>query len=55
VAEVRDPTVILVDDGLARGASMRAAVAALRAQNPKRIVVAVPTAAPETGEAFEWE
>jgi len=50
--EVRDRTVILIDDGLATGASMRAAVAALRLQNPARIVVAVPTAAPETCEAF---
>ena len=53
--DVRDRTVILVDDGLATGASMRAAVQALRAQNPKRIVVAVPTAAPEACEAFEKE
>ena len=53
--EVRGRTVILVDDGLATGASMRAAVAALRAQNPARIVVAVPTAAPETCQAFEAE
>jgi predicted phosphoribosyltransferase len=53
--EVRDLTVILVDDGLATGASMRAAVTALRAQHPARIVVAVPTAAPETCEAFKHE
>jgi putative phosphoribosyl transferase len=53
--EIRDRIAILVDDGLATGASMRAAVAALRAQNPKRIVVAVPTAAPETCEAFQNE
>jgi putative phosphoribosyl transferase len=37
-------TVVLVDDGLATGATMRAAVAAVRAQGPRRIVVAVPTA-----------
>jgi putative phosphoribosyl transferase len=37
-------TVVLVDDGLATGATMRAAVAAVRAQSPKRVVVAVPTA-----------
>ncbi len=37
-------TVILVDDGLATGATMRAAVASVRAQNPKAIVVAVPVA-----------
>jgi len=53
--DVRGRTVILVDDGLATGASMRAAVAALRAQNLARIVVAVPTAAPETCAAFESE
>ncbi len=52
---VRDHIVIVVDDGLATGASMRAAVAALRAQSPKRIVVAVPTASPETCEAFQDE
>ena len=45
-------TVILVDDGLATGASMRAAVAALREEKPARIVVAVPVAAPETCDAF---
>jgi predicted phosphoribosyltransferase len=48
--EVRGRTVILVDDGLATGASMRAAVMALRRLQPARIVVAVPTAAPETCE-----
>lgn len=53
--DVGGRTVILVDDGLATGASMRAAVAALRAQNPARIVVAVPTAAQETCQAFEPE
>jgi putative phosphoribosyl transferase len=44
---------ILIDDGLATGASMRAAVAGLRAQRPARIVVAVPIAADETCEMFE--
>src|SRR5213082_4017978 len=46
--DVRGRTVILVDDGLATGSTMRAAVAALRQQGPARIVVAVPVAAPET-------
>ena len=41
-------TVILVDDGLATGSTMRAAVAALRQQGPARIVVAVPVAAVST-------
>jgi putative phosphoribosyl transferase len=53
--EVEGRTVILVDDGLATGASMRAAVAGLRARNPKKIVVAVPTASPEKCEEFEDE
>lgn len=48
-------TVILVDDGLATGASMRAAVVGLRAQDPGKIVAAVPTAAPDTCEMFEGE
>jgi predicted phosphoribosyltransferase len=53
--DVKDRIVILVDDGLATGASMRAAVAALRQQKPARIVVAVPTAAPETCAAIAQE
>lgn len=50
--EIRDYTVILIDDGLATGASMHAAIMGLRAKDPARIVVAVPTAALETCEAF---
>lgn len=42
--DVRDRIVILVDDGLATGASMLAAVRAVRTQNPARIVIAVPAA-----------
>ena len=45
-------TVILVDDGLATGATMRAAVAALQVQRPGRIIVAVPTASPGTRDDF---
>jgi putative phosphoribosyl transferase len=45
---VRGRTVILVDDGLATGSTMRAAAAALQAQRPERLVVAVPVAPPET-------
>ena len=44
---VQGNTVILVDDGLATGSTMRAAVTALRKQRPARIVVAVPVASPE--------
>jgi predicted phosphoribosyltransferase len=53
--DVAGRTVILVDDGLATGATMRAAVAALRQQRPDRIVIAVPTASPDTGEALKAE
>jgi len=52
---VAGKTVVLVDDGLATGASMRAAVMALRAGGPARIVVAVPTAAPEACDEFRHE
>lgn len=47
-----DRIVILVDDGLATGSTMRAAVAALRAESPREIVVAVPVGAPETCSAM---
>jgi putative phosphoribosyl transferase len=45
-------TVILVDDGLATGSTMRAAVSALRKEGPAKVVVGVPVAAPETCDAF---
>lgn len=44
--------VVLVDDGLATGASMKAAVKAVRTHDPARIVVAVPVGAPETCREF---
>ena len=53
--EIRDRKVLLIDDGLATGASMRAAVLGVRAQHPTRIVIAVPAAAPELCDAFEFE
>ena len=53
--DVKGRTVLLVDDGLATGATMRAAVTALRRQHPRRIVIAVPTAAPDTCEEFRAE
>jgi len=52
---VTGKTVILVDDGLATGSTMRAAIAALRKQRPARIVVAVPVAPPETCEELRGE
>jgi putative phosphoribosyl transferase len=48
-------TVILVDDGLATGSTMRAAAQAVRAQDPARIVVAVPVAAAETCDELRGE
>ncbi len=53
--DVRDRTIILVDDGLATGSTMRAAVAALRKQHPAHIVVAVPVAAPVVRDEFKAE
>lgn len=46
--QARERTVILVDDGMATGATMLAAIAALRQQAPARLIAAVPVAAPVT-------
>ena len=53
--EIFGRVVILIDDGLATGSSMSAAIAALRKQNPARIVVGVPVAAPSTCDEFRSE
>lgn len=53
--EIGGRTVLLVDDGLATGSTMRAAAAALRAQQPARLAVAVPVAAPDTCDEFQSE
>lgn len=53
--DVRGRTVILVDDGLATGSTMRAAIQALRPQHPAAIVVAVPVAAASTCAEFKGE
>ena len=53
--EVQRRTVILVDDGLATGSSMRVAATALRTKAPAQIVVAVPVASPSTCREFEGE
>ncbi len=50
--DVRGKTLILVDDGLATGSTMLAAVEAVRQQSPSRIIVAAPVAPPETIEMF---
>jgi putative phosphoribosyl transferase len=53
--DVRNKTVIVVDDGLATGSTMRAAVRALREMNPRAVVVAVPVAARQTCDEFRAE
>lgn len=53
--QIQGRTVVLVDDGLATGSTMRAAIAALREQRPARIIVAVPVAAADTCAALEKE
>ena len=54
-AKIRGKTVIIVDDGLATGATMHAAVRAVRGFEPKEIVVAAPVCARETAAEFENE
>jgi putative phosphoribosyl transferase len=46
--DLRDRTVILVDDGIATGGTVRAAARAVKAASPRRIVLAVPVASPDT-------
>jgi putative phosphoribosyl transferase len=46
--EIEGRIVILVDDGIATGYTLRAAVQALRQQRPKQLIIAVPTAAPDS-------
>lgn len=53
--DLRGRTVVVVDDGMATGSSMRAAVQALRQKQPQRIIVAVPVGARETCESFHDE
>ena len=50
--ELRDRVVLLIDDGLATGSTMRAAVQAVRAHRPVRVIVAVPVGAPDTCREF---
>lgn len=53
--DLSDLTVILVDDGLATGATMRAAAVAIRQQRPKQTIAAVPVSAPEICDEFRVE
>lgn len=50
VPDIKNKTIILVDDGIATGATMKTAIAALRLKQPKNIIIAVPVAARETCE-----
>lgn len=50
--DAKDKTVILIDDGLATGSTIRAAAQALRQQQPARIIVAVPVSAPQTCDEY---
>jgi putative phosphoribosyl transferase len=50
-----DRTVIVVDDGIATGGTVRAAIRSIRANKPKAIVLAVPVAAPDTIRSLETE
>jgi predicted phosphoribosyltransferase len=51
--ELNGKTVVLVDDGIATGATMQAAVAATRALHPRRVIVAVPTSAVDSASRLE--
>ena len=53
--EVRERTAILVDDGIATGMTTRAAVQALRRQNPRRLILAVPVCAAQTADWLRQE
>lgn len=52
IARIGGRTVIVVDDGIATGASMRAAILALRGKKPERIIIAVPVAPADSRERF---
>jgi putative phosphoribosyl transferase len=54
-ATVKNRTVIVVDDGLATGATMRVAVLALRPRQPRRLVIAVPVASEPSVKAFRHD
>jgi putative phosphoribosyl transferase len=51
--DLSDKTIIVVDDGVATGATMQAAVMAIKNQKPSKIILAVPVAPPEVFQQFE--
>ena len=54
-SEVRDRIVIVIDDGIATGASMKAALRGIRQNGPKRLILAVPVAPPDTLQELEQD
>ena len=52
-ADLENKTVILIDDGLATGATMKAAVLAIKEHRPRKVIIAVPVSAPETCKEME--
>lgn len=52
---LRDRTVIIVDDGIATGGTTRAAIRAVRAQQPSKVILAVPVASPDVVQALSQE
>lgn len=55
ILNVKNKTIILIDDGMATGSTMRAAIAILQKQQPAKMIVAVPVAAPITCEELRSE
>lgn len=53
IPEISDRTVILVDDGIAMGSTMLAAIEMIKNQKPKSLIVAVPVSSPEIGRAID--
>lgn len=53
--EIKEKTVIITDDGIATGLTMRLAIAAVKARKPKRVVVAVPVASSEAANGIKRE
>lgn len=52
---LKNKTVLIIDDGIATGLTMRAAIVSVRAQNPKKTVVAVPVSAQDSAETIKKE
>jgi putative phosphoribosyl transferase len=53
--DIRDRTVILIDDGIATGSTMRAVITVLKSQHPARLIVAIPVAPPQACDELRTE